>query len=861
MKAPSTIPAPHGNPQPAEGKCNLQPATCRRQLSPATCPRRPSRRPLRRRTPHFQLLKVFNFALLLSLALIACSSEELVDDNGIALREGEQLVNIRLGGLGNAAVPAGRANDDAAGIPGDGSSTPTTPGSAAENTIEELTIYSFVGITPEGTIYDETAASEGRYPFESTLERVYHYKAGAADNDMLLTADGNGYSVALPVQKDIYLRSFYVKANAGNAPTSFVAVPVFQSDGTTLSDRTNASVDNCTSSSHMHSDLKDDKLALPTTNPADAIRPPLPASGIAIWREELTGGYFEEHDMFAAADLAKGLTVNLSRWVTRFDINNPATTGFTITGISANNVDYKQCTLFGGSTSGTNRSALTLNELPLTNATSIPAALYIPYGYYSNGSSDQLDIVIHGTFHGVETVLHAKTESYVNPNTRYVVNIINSGSTVAASLSLADWTDDGTNIDSDDLFGTLNSGATLAVESGATNYIEQDGNEITVLYPNLYYNSKLETYKAFTITGTAGNTKPVGIIIPGGVKWLAVDKGTEATTGTYSVSLNVVPGEITARDEYYWDNIDQRDKTVLYGAPPETVTLTLVTQETVDGKNVQRNHEYRVTREWYLPNDPNLDSKLAPSGFILPSGATLDASTRTITLPPFQVGAFYNGNDGSHFPFLFGGFLLTDQSWLHPKQEQDTDGNINILFAIDNNFQSSSPRSATLTTRTWNATTGKIITEDYTVTQTAGNFDPALLTTDVSIVGIDPYDPDGNQNLPHVQGDNITIPAGHSQDYPLSGSPVFLASADEKGFVATVTSGGDWLRLTGRPYEAAFNYLSAYDGKYLRGIRILSNAGSTAAREGKIKILYRDSDGNITSKTITVTQEAGAGTL
>lgn len=797
----------------------------------------------------------------MSLALIACSSEELVDDNGIALREGEQLVNIRLGGLGNAAVPAGRANDDAAGIPGDGSSTPTTPGSVAENTIEELTIYSFVGIDPDGIVYDPVAASEGRYRFEFTLERVYHYKAGAADNDMLLTADGNGYSVAIPVQKDNYLRSFYVKANAGNAPFSFVAVPVFQSDGTTLSDRTSATVNNCMNSSHSHTELSDDILALPTTSPADAIRPPLPASGTAFWREELTGGYFEEHEMFAAADLAKGLTANLSRRVMRFDINNPATTGFTVTGIFATNVDYNNCILFGGSISGMNRSDLTLNELPLTNATFIPAALYIPFGYYSSGSSDQLNIVIHGTFHGIDTEVYAKS-GHMNDNTRYIINIINSGSTVAASLSLADWTNDGTNIDGDDLFGRLNSGATLAVEYGVDN-IEQNGNDIILLYSNTYGLGDLITHPALKVTGATGDDKPVGIIIPEGVKWLALDEstgGTDGGTGAYSILLNVVPGEITARDEYYNSN-EEWDKTVPYGAPPETITVTLVTQATVDGKNVQRNHEYRVTRDWFLPNDPALASKLEPSGFTLPRGATLDASTRTITLPPFQIGAFYNGNDGSHFPFLFGGFLLADQSWLHPNREMDTDGNFNIFFAIDDNFQSSSPRSVTLTTRTWDASAKKVVTEDYTVTQTAGNFNPALLTTDVSIGGIAPYDSDGNPNLPHVQGDNITIPAGHSQASPQYNTAAFLVSADEKGFVATVTSGGDWLRLTGRPYEAAFQYLSAHDGKYLRGIRVLSNVGSTAAREGKIKILYRDTDGSITSKTITVTQEAGAGTL
>ncbi|WP_099291643.1 hypothetical protein [Butyricimonas sp. Marseille-P3923] len=769
---------------------------------------------------HFQF-STFNFALLLALALIACTSEKIIDDNGIDLREGEQFVSIRLDGMGNTAVPVGRAGDDA----------PATP---AENAIEELTIYSFVGINPEGGTYDPAAAENGRlYTFDFTLERVYRYKAGSDNNDMLPSADGNGYSVAIPVQKDSYYRRFYIKANAGDAPASAVAVPIYQTGTPSFADRTNATVDRCNEMSHTHSNLltNTDKLILPTTDQADAIRPPLPASGIAFWKEELTGGYFKEHDIFSANDLAKGLTVTLSRRVARFDISNPAATGFTITGIHAANVDYKNCFLFGGSISEGDRTYL--YKHPLANATFIPAALYLPYGYYS--SSNPLFIFINGTFHGVDIELTATTE-WINANTRYVINIINSGTNVSANITLADWTDSNSNIDSDDLYGRLNPEANISIpRKGYDSYISKKDNVITILYDATSY---ANPFPGINISGAAYDTHPVGIIIPDDVKWLVTDKASENTTGgSYAVTVTAV-AENPERESEAYSTSKKYDKATPPYTPPRETTLTLVTN--ADGKNIH--HEYRVVQDWIFPNVFTLSTQLARGTFAVPAGCTFDQSTRTITLPPFQKGYLYYTGDP-----VAG--ILKDQSWLHPQRE-----NLRVNLNADDNFQSSSPRSVTLTIRVWDDATSGIITEDYTITQSAGNFAPALLTTGVTV---------NSTTLSGitVTDDAVMIPDNYNSGTtnPSYADALLLVGKDEKGFIATVPPEQDWLWLEVPLYET-MQYYPAHDGKYVRRIRMDTNTGG-AERSANINILYRDAGGNIARKTIRVTQGAGGGTI
>lgn len=791
------------------------------------------------------------YPLLLALLLAAaCSSEiEIKDDNnGLALKEGEQLVQIRLAGMSNVAVPVSRAGDDAPGLDTDPPVLPALPADTiAENLIDELTVYGFVGINPEGTAYTPSSAgSIGREIFEFTLERVYHYKKGSDNNDMLLTADGTGYTMAIPVQTDKYYRKFYIKANAGTAPAAFTAVPVFEADGNTLKDRTAATADACSDSwaGHTHPLLTDDKFSLPLgSKPFQGIPPlrsPLPASGNAFWLEELTGGYTKEHTEFTSAALAKGLNARLSRPVSRFDINNPATTGFVVTGISAANVDVAQCYLFkNGGISLDNRTPYNLKTTPLTNATTIPGALYIPNGTY--GSSSQLDIVIHGTFHGVETTLHA-TLNGIEKHTRYIVNIINSGSNVAAALSIAPWNNTG-KVDSDDLFGTLNGEAHVTIyDRGGTRHVSKNNNDITILYN---YSSN-----AIKITGKASDTKPVGISIPNNCTWLTIDKISEdVSTGTYSVWINT-EGKFPEADEQYYFDVDNTDKNILYCAPPETVTLTLVTQEIVDGKNLERTHEYKVTRDWFLPDDTNLNTKLVMGTPVLPSGATHNATTRTITLPPFQVGSFYNLTQGTNGPIT-----QEDQSWLHPRPEKGRSNSLHTAFAFDNNFQSSSPRSAKLTLRLWNNSLAKVVTEEYTVTQTAGNFDPNLLTTAVNIDnGLS-----GASDPPTVFANTITIPAAYAATSPLPTSGIFLVGTDEKGFIATANTGQEWLWLE-TPWANVYPTNTQLNGKHVRRIRTRCNTSGND-RTGYIDILYRGSDGKIAYTIITVVQKAGAGTI
>lgn len=136
--------------------------------------------------------------------------------------------SIRLSGLGGGGgVPVSRAATDAVVLPG-------------ENEVKELLVYCFVNIRQDGTVFSEEEPTMLDSFEASTLERVYHYKEGAADNDLLLTSDGDGYRVTFGVPRDEYCRYFKLVANGGGVPADVVAVSIKDSGTGALADRSAA---------------------------------------------------------------------------------------------------------------------------------------------------------------------------------------------------------------------------------------------------------------------------------------------------------------------------------------------------------------------------------------------------------------------------------------------------------------------------------------------------------------------------------------------------------------------------------------------------------------------------------------------
>lgn len=86
-------------------------------------------------------------------------------------------------------------------------------------------------------------------------------------------------------------------------------------------------------------------------------------------------------------------------------------------------------------------------------------------------------------------------------------------------------------------------------------------NVITVSYNATSYENP---FPGINITGAENDTLPVGIIIPDGVKWLAIDKTSENTSPNYTVTVNVVAKNIERASEAYEGK--QYDKSI----PPYT---------------------------------------------------------------------------------------------------------------------------------------------------------------------------------------------------------------------------------------------------------------------------------------------------
>ena len=760
MKQHPTIPAVPRNLQRAEGKCNLQLATRRRRTL--------------WRTPHFQL-SIFNFQLLLALALIACSDETVDQPDTPHLAANERLVEIALPGLSSGGSTAANAATDISRADIDNIA------SAGENVIKQLTVLCFVNLTASGT----DAAKLDDY----TLEREYTYASGGDANDITLVADADGYRAAIGVPKDdTRRRTFLLKANqiaAGSVTNT--AVPVSGADRTSATTYAAA--------------LNETSATLPSNTNLTC---PLLMS-VRVTRTVITGaGEYIDDPVFTQEDLAKGISARMIRRVTRIDISNPVTTGFTVTGIKA--AGNPSVPLFIDDFSGYMQQDYP--EITLSNAAGIPAAIYL---YPVSGDSDNAEITLSGTYAGNPVTLGITTK--ILPNTRYTIAVRNDGSNLRLDITVAPWNDGGT-IDTPDIAGTLNSEHHLATTS--TLYTGQiphgdsttiNGNRITYATTDLFTSGG----GFLEIRGKQGDSNPVGIIIPDDCTWIYIaDKQTDADN-TYTCLLGLyAPDDIAPASRAIG-----RPQTNYLKRPREAV-ITIVTR---DGGGYNKYTEYTVYQEYYNPTH-------AAAAFIIniqpfAALASVDNANRVIHLPPLpyiNLEFLPDNNISFAFPQTYP---EEDYPWI----DINNNGlNVPYLMYTTNSGNNGEERTAYLRVRTRKNgdPASPVVTNRWTVIQDAMPNDALLATGHTLQLRLLP------EKELRLEGDTIYMNHGnyHSEYYniylqylanpdnealkkrlehalnsyldnlDIEDNNTCLSVVGTNGIPAFVTSNDDWVRVT-----------------------------------------------------------------
>lgn len=286
------------------------------------------------------------------LLLPACSESELLDRDGngteVNLKPGEKAVTFTLEAPGSGAVPATRAT-------GDANDEVTLPG---ESDIDKLDIYCFV---------EETVA------LNSTLERIYRYSKNGTGNDFVLMAAAGGYKLGIGVPEDNELRRFLIIAN--DLASSRSTTP-----GTTT---TYTEVLGWTIRAVMEGI---GSLSSPFPMSAKVLKPVLMNDGSYIYQEE----------PFSAEDLEKGVKVQLQRRVARFDIDNPISDFFEVTGINVKS--YEDYGMFNETTSDIR--IISYGKNTCTNADFIAGAFYCYPGGATTEGSNGADVEIFGNYLG-----------------------------------------------------------------------------------------------------------------------------------------------------------------------------------------------------------------------------------------------------------------------------------------------------------------------------------------------------------------------------------------------------------------------------------------------------------------------------
>ncbi len=597
----------------------------------------------------------------LALSATACSDEiaSQEDNQDLVLKDGETAVQMNIAGVNGKSIARAASNV-------------TLPG---EVKIDKLDIYCFVDLDAQNT----SAAVTGVDNY--TLERVYRYVAQGNTNDIVLTPDGDGYKASFGVVKNAdRKRAFILVANDGETRTV-----VANTDITVGSDRSTSGGATAFSAVKAWNVLEAD-LAASAANLAT----PLVMQSTAPWTTYNTDGTLKTSNEYDAAKLAEGISVELTRRVARIDISNPVATGFTVTDVTLTGA--KNATLFGNIAAAGSNQTVAFAEKTVTNAEVINAALYALPMNANDAAGEYPTVAIKGKLGTTELTLTAKfagdpmtaTTKGMQPNTRYVVNIINTEGNLTAYITIADWAY-GETVDTDDIAAQLNSGATFAAATG--NGIGLIGDNNKTLYIGGL--SCAEGTPLATITGT-DNDKPIGIVLPDDCNWLKVVKtSAQGAATTYQLQAT--------------------DKTADERTRPLTVNLSIITYDAANKKQVI--NEYLVYKEY--TDMAHMDKSLL--GSIWDMNTTSESPV--FHLPPFGIDvAIMRASD-----------LIIPEgcTWLFNKKIGDLHGT-----SITDNI--GKPERQVVVTQRWVSRSG-LETREVTIIQ-SGTVDKTILSPTHEIV-------------------------------------------------------------------------------------------------------------------------------
>lgn len=643
------------------------------------------------------LFKWMAFTFLLGLA--SCSNEELQNENrpDVPLKSGEQLVSMKINGLGGTVVTRA-AGDNIIALPG-------------EVKIEKLDLYSFVDLDNQSSSAAITGTSADNLK-GYTLERIYRYKALGDENDLVLTPVGDGYRVSYGVPKgDGRTRRFVLVVNdIDRTSTALTALAV-----------ATAGAGSNRSSAAVFSDLDNLKIletALSASGNNITADKGLPMTAI-IGRNEYDGsGAQNFNTLYTNQDVAGGTALNamLVRRVARIDIKNPVGTGFTVKKVTLSGA--KNSTMFGNvpqATTSGDYDIVALAAADVVNAELIPAALYalpieaettnnyIPSVKITGSIGGSGDIEVEAKFGSSMT----GTFKGMDVNTRYIVNLNNSAGNVTADITVAEW-NYGESVDTDDVMEKLNTGAELTAEStNAT--LDAAAKTLTIKYPSPSFSA----VKIATIEGTNNSDiNPIGIVLPEDCDWLEVGLESAGSSGSAkrSYNLKVTKANNTGR--------------------PRTAKLSLVTYSAADGK--QKVNEYIVYQDYlditkYTENF-NSFGPLVANMFLKPSDGVYKCS-------PFGLdAAFVHGLEQGGTLTAVDVVIPEDCDWIQKFNIESGPESMYFLSITDNIGKEE--RRATLTLRRWNASanmgSGAMETKDMTIIQ-SGTVDKATLCQSAEI--------------------------------------------------------------------------------------------------------------------------------